>query len=216
MRHGLTGSLGKPGNQTRLTGCEVSRLDERSRRLVLASTSPRRRELLADAGYEFEIVYPSEKAECGICSQETPPELVARLAYQKAREVALRTEMGVIIGCDTVVECCGQILGKPKDRHHASQMLRLLRDGVHRVYSGLCLWCRPDDKTLVDVDLTSLRMKNLSDVQLEKYLESGEWEGKAGGFGWQDRHGWLQIVSGSESNVVGLPLELLQVMLAQL
>lgn len=189
-------------------------MGERPTKLVLASSSPRRRELLADAGYELEVVYPSDSAECGVCSQETPPEIVARLAYQKARDVALRTELGIIIGCDTVAECCGQVLGKPLDRQHAAWMLQLLRDREHRVYSGLCLWRRPGDITLVNIDMTILKMENLSDSQLDEYLDSGAWQGKAGGFGLQDRHGWLRIVAGSESNVVGLPLELLDDMLA--
>src|SRR5262245_10800925 len=95
--------------------------------LILASSSPRRRELLAQAGYDFAVVPPHESAECGVCSRETPPDLVARLAFQKAEDVAQRSSRGIVIGCDTVAECCGQILGKPKDREHARQMLELLR-----------------------------------------------------------------------------------------
>ncbi len=83
------------------------------RRLILASASPRRRELLEEAGYEFEVVAPSLEAECGVCSGESPPELVARLAYQKAADVAPRVESGLIVACDTVAECQGQVLGKP-------------------------------------------------------------------------------------------------------
>jgi len=185
-------------------------------KLILGSTSPRRKDLLAEAGFEFEVVTPSDSAECGICTQETPPELVARLAYQKARDVAERIEQGLVIGCDTVAECCGQILGKPKDREHAEWMLRLLRNREHRVYSGLCLWRRPDNTKRVDVDTTILKMENLDDSQMIEYLNGGGWQGKAGGFGLQDRHGWISIVEGSESNVVGLPLELFQKMLADM
>jgi septum formation protein len=93
-------------------------------------------------------------------------------------------------------------------------MLELLRGREHHVYSGVCLWRRPDDTTLVEVAVTRLRMDPFSDAQLEDYLQSGLWEGKAGAFGYQDRHGWLHIEEGSESNVVGLPLELVQEMLA--
>src|SRR5438477_6873864 len=107
--------------------------------LILASSSPRRRQLLTEWSYRFTVIAPSEAAECGICSRETPPELVARLAYQKARDVALQIGRGMVIGCDTVAECHGQILGKPANRQHARQMLDLLRGREHRVYSGLCL-----------------------------------------------------------------------------
>jgi septum formation protein len=178
--------------------------------LYLASQSPRRRELLDEAGYAFKVIAPREWAECGVCSNETPPELVARLAYQKAHDVAERIDdSGVVIGCDTVVECVGQILGKPRNYEHARQMLHLLRGREHHVYSGLCLWCRPGDETHVAVDVTRLRMEQLPDDDIENYLKSGAWEGKAGAFGLQDRLGWIQIIEGSESNVVGLPLELL-------
>jgi septum formation protein len=182
-------------------------------RLILASSSPRRRQLLDEAGYEFEVIAPSESAECGICSSETPPELVARLAYQKAEDVALRLDSGLIIGCDTVAECLGQILGKPKNREHAREMLSLLRGREHRVYSGLCLWRRPEDRTSVSVEVTRLVMDPITDAQLDDYLDTDQWEGKAGAFGYQDGLDWVHIIEGSESNVVGLPLELLERML---
>ena len=178
--------------------------------LILASGSPRRSELLTEAGYRFRIVPPHPEAECGMCSGETPPELVARLAYQKAADVKQRGEHGLILACDTVAECAGQILGKPGDERHARQMLELLRCREHRVYSGICLWRTPAGEPRVEVDRTVLRMHPLSAEQIEEYLASGLWEGKAGAFGYQDRLGWLEIVSGSESNVVGLPLERLQ------
>lgn len=183
-------------------------------RLVLASSSPRRRELMSEHGYGFEVVAPHDSAECGICSRETPPEMVARLAWQKAKDVAERIEdPAIIIGCDTVAECCGQILGKPKNLEHARQMLQLLRGRVHHVYSGVCLWLRPSEEHHVLVDVTKLRMDDIPDQEIEAYLATGQWEGKAGAFGFQDRIGWIHIVEGSESNVVGLPMELLARML---
>jgi nucleoside triphosphate pyrophosphatase len=183
-------------------------------RLILASSSPRRRQLLQEAGYAFEVIEPHESAECGICSSETPPEMVARLAYQKAEDVVKRVDSGLVIGCDTVAECLGQILGKPKSREHAREMLSLLRGREHRVYSGLCLW-RPGHKASVMVDVTHLVMDPISDAELSAYLDTEKWEGKAGAFGYQDGLDWVHIVSGSESNVVGLPLELLQRMLSE-
>ena len=184
--------------------------------LILASSSPRRKSLLAEAGYTFTVDPPADTAECGICSRETPPEMVARLAWQKAADVAARTEHGRVIGCDTLVECHGNVLGKPVNRQHAREMLQLLRGRVHHVYSGLCLWERPGDRTLVKVARSSLQMDELPDAAFEEYLDSGAWEGKAGAFGYQDRHGWLHLVEGSESNIVGLPLELLAEMLFEL
>lgn len=185
-------------------------------RLILASSSPRRRQLLAEAGYEFEVVPPHDSAECGVCSRETPPELVARLAWQKAGDVAQRVDRGLVIGCDTVAECVGQILGKPTNREHAEQMLKLMRGREHHVYSGLCVWPRPGEEPHVQVAVTRLVMDPISDAQLAAYLETDAWEGKAGAFGYQDGLDWVHIEEGSESNVVGLPMELLAEMLARL
>ncbi len=181
--------------------------------LILASSSPRRRQLLAEAGWAFEVIPPHESAECGVCSRETPPELVARLAMQKAADVAVRVPHGLVIGCDTVAECCGHILGKPHNVDHAREMLRMMSGREHAVYSGLCLWLRPTEEKHVQVEVTRLRMDPISDHDLEAYLQTNGWEGKAGAFGFQDGLDWVHIVEGSESNVVGLPMELLHRML---
>lgn len=184
--------------------------------LILASQSPRRKQLLQEYGYQFVVVPPHESAECGVCSRETPPELVARLAWQKAADVAHRVERGTVIGCDTVAECCGIILGKPKNRDHARQMLSLLRGREHHVYSGLCVWQRPGEEHHVQVEVTRLVMDPISDAELEAYLDTDQWEGKAGAFGYQDGLDWVHVIEGSESNVVGLPMELLERMLKEL
>lgn len=182
-------------------------------KLILASQSPRRRELLEQAGYEFEVILPSPGAECGKCSGESPVDLVARLAMQKAKDVAVRTAEGIVIGCDTVAECMGQILGKPENRDHAEEMLRLMSGRTHHVFSGLCLWKRPGDAPVIRVDATRLRMDDLSTEKIESYLETDLWIGKAGAFGFQDGLDWVHIEDGSASNVVGLPMELLGEML---
>lgn len=187
-----------------------------SKPLILASTSPRRNHLLTEFGYQFETDPPSDGAECGICSGETPPELVVRLARQKAVDVAVRYDFAIILGCDTVAECYGQVLGKPRDREDASRMLKLLRGKEHRVHSGVCLWVRPEDQVLLQVDTTTLFMDEVSDQQLENYLDTNKWEGKAGAFGYQDGWDWLHVTKGSETNVVGLPMELLGDMLDEL
>jgi septum formation protein len=93
-------------------------------------------------------------------------------------------------------------------------MLTLLRGRIHHVYSGLCLWTRPADTVQVRVDTTKLKMAAISDQEMEAYIDSDGWIGKAGAFGFQDRPDWLEILTGSESNVIGLPLELLQRMLS--
>jgi septum formation protein len=184
-------------------------------RLILASSSPRRRQLLAEAGYAFDVLPPDPAAEGGVCSGEAPSQLVARLALQKAANVAHTLSAGLVIGCDTVAECCGQVLGKPRDREDARQMLTLLSGREHRVHSGLCLWRRPDDAHWTCVDVTRLVMDPLSPGKIDAYLAADAWVGKAGAFGYQDGLDWVHVVAGSQSNVVGLPLELLERMLAE-
>jgi len=194
--------------------------------LVLASGSPRRRELLQDAGYEFTVVPANEDVECGVCSESGPAGLVADLAFRKAsavRQQLLRDVSAagldsrtVILAADTVAEIDGFVLGKPRDESHARAMLSQLSGREHRVLTGVCAWSLNGGAPFIKVAVTKLRMDPLSDEQLDEYLESGQWEGKAGSFGYQDRLGWVHIVEGSASNVVGLPMELLPEMLAEL
>jgi septum formation protein len=185
-----------------------------SRPLILASSSPRRFQLMHRYGYRFQVVEPHPLAECGICSRETPPETVARLAYQKAADVIQNVDQGIVVACDTVAECVGIVLGKPVDRNHAREMLDRLRGREHRVYSGLCLWDRRSSHRWVQVDVSILRMKAIDDDQLEAFLDTDEWVGKAGAFGFQDGPPWIELLSGSATNVVGLPMELLAKMLS--
>jgi septum formation protein len=184
--------------------------------LVLASRSPRRRELLAEAGYRFEVVPPSCADEQGPAPQESPAVYVARLAKVKAADVVRQIGRGMVLGCDTVAECEGQILGKPETAEAARGMLELLSGREHRVLTGVCVWNAPAGEPMTRVALTTLRMDRLNPDQLAEYVANRQWEGKAGGFGYQDRLGWVHIVEGSPSNVVGLPLELLAEMLTEI
>jgi septum formation protein len=180
--------------------------------------------LLREAGYEFDVVAPRESVECGICSAGGPAALVVELAASKALDVAAqleargepRAQRRLILTCDTVAECHGEVLGKPRDEAHALSMLERLRGSVHRVYSGVCVW-PPDADGAAEADVrlatSELRMDSISNAQLEGYLASGLWRGKAGAFGFQDRPGWLHLTTGSESNIIGLPMELVAEML---
>lgn len=199
-------------------------------KLILGSGSPRRRELLREAGYMFDVVAPDPLVEEGLCSACGPVELVLQLAIAKAAEVARqigageRTRDVVVLTADTVAECQGQILGKPRHEAHARQMLELMRGRNHQVLTGFCVctidsdWS-PSEPTpsnaQVEYVATSLKMDAISDEQIDDYLDSGGWKGKAGGFGYQDRLGWIHIHEGSESNVVGLPMERISELLAE-
>ena len=108
-----------------------------------------------------------------------------------------------------------KILGKPADAEDARTMLTTLSGQEHRVLSGLCLWPTPSGEPIVRVAMTTLRMDSLALPWLDAYIAGGQWQGKAGAFGYQDGLDWVHVIQGSESNVVGLPLELLAEMLDQ-
>lgn len=181
--------------------------------LVLASRSPRRAQLLKEAGYVFKIVPASDAAEDAKRPAESPLDYVRRLALQKAEDVASKIESGRVIACDTIVVCRGEILEKPLDIDDARRMHLMLRGERHEVISGLCAIDVPGGRAAVDHAVTVLEMSARSDEEIENYLTTRAWEGKAGGFGYQDGLDWVKVVEGSESNVVGLPMELLAEML---
>ena len=178
--------------------------------LILASASPRRKQLLTESGFVFETLPPDESAEDARLPDEVPVEYVKRLALQKAENVAKKVERGIILGCDTIVLCGETILEKPTDRNDARRMIQYLRGQVHHVLSGLCLLQKTGEVTTIRQEsaITRLKMQSISDEDVETYLNTGQWQGKAGAFGYQDGNDWITLLEGSESNVVGLPMEL--------
>lgn len=192
-------------------------------RLILASGSPRRRELLTAAGFNFDMVEPDQAVECGVCSSGGPAALVAELALRKATDVLQRIvassnkEHTLVLAADTVAECQGQILGKPRDEDHARHMLTMLSGREHRVYTGVHaveIGAAKVTTPQTRVDATTLTMDDLGDAWLDAFLESEKWRGKAGAFGLQDGLGVVRVTKGSESNVVGLPMEVVTPLLA--
>lgn len=186
--------------------------------IVLASQSPRRRELLTNAGLQFSVMTPLPSAEpdgAMPLPSESTAQFVTRLATQKATCVAQRVPYpALVIGCDTVAQLCGEILGKPTDRADAMRMLRLLSGRRHSVWSGLCLIDTTTGSIWCDQAESQLDMKKLSEQELTAYLDSGDWQGKSGAFGYQDGHAWLRLVAGTAENVVGLPIDVLEKLLA--
>lgn len=176
-------------------------------KLILASQSPRRKVLLEQAGYEFQVMAPDDSVECEITNSRQPDELVAESSFLKAKHISAQVDQGIVLAADTVADCDGQILGKPKDREHAKEMLTLMSNREHRVLTGVTLWDRPSDRYEVHIEQTILKMDAMPASEFEDYLDSGKWRGKAGAFGYQDGLDWIHIVEGSESNVVGLPME---------
>lgn len=187
------------------------------RTIVLASRSPRRLELATAAGWDVRVVAPPEEAEATAPPRgpaESLVDYVVRLARAKAEAVVATGITGTVLACDTLSEVDGLALGKPAGEADARRMLATLSGRTHRVLTGVCLWHRPESPApLVGHAESILAMDELSDEFLDWYLASGMWRGKAGACGFQDERLPLRLLSGSASNVVGLPLELVHAML---
>lgn len=177
-------------------------------KFILASASPRRRELLEQVGAEFEII-PAEGEEAITSSQ--PQEVVLQLSAQKAAEVAdkLQGEDAVILGADTVVVYEGQILGKPRDEEDAMRMLSMLCGNTHSVYTGVTLIRLQDGKSEICsfYEETKVTMYPMTEQQIISYIRTGEPMDKAGAYGIQGRGALLvEKINGDYNNVVGLPI----------
>jgi len=175
--------------------------------LVLASTSPRRKELLALLQLPFDVVEPDFHERI---HADVPPEAQARtFALEKARSCMQRYPDSLVVGSDTLIAVGETILGKPADRAQANAMLRRLRGRDHRIYTAVAVCC--DRRKIQDVaaDTVQVWMKPFSDADLEAYLADGEWEGKAGAYSIQGRGGsFIERIEGDFTAAVGLPLRL--------
>ena len=181
-------------------------------RLILASKSPRRSELLRQIGLEFEVA-PSGVEE-DFVEGEVPQEHVIRLAQAKARDVASKCPGRWVIAADTIV-CIGEsILGKPKNREEAMQMLRRLSGQEHWVLTGFAVCNLAKGKADKEAVQTAVKMKNLTPAEMDWYVQTGEPFDKAGGYAIQGIGSFMiESIRGSYTNVVGLPLcELIQML----
>ena len=182
------------------------------RRLILASASPRRRELLAQAGYTFEV-HPAHINE-DLHAGEDPIDYVVRLAREKAEAVYAQTADtdAVTLGADTTVTLDGHILAKPEDAADAARMLRLLSGRTHRVITGVAI--ASSIGVEVAAEVTGVQFLTLSDEEIAAYIETGEPMDKAGAYGIQGYAAkWIPRIEGCYFNVVGLPLAMVSTML---
>jgi septum formation protein len=183
-------------------------------RLILASESPRRRELLAAVGVPFRVV-PSGVDEIPRPG-ESPPRFVRRAALDKGEAVAARHPSSFVLSADTIVVADGRILGKPRDRAEARRMLARLAGREHRVYTAVCLLGAGGAYRDIATEVTRVRFRSLTAAEVAAYARTGECDDKAGAYAAQGA-GMLLIdrVAGSFSNVVGLPMTRVVSMLAR-
>lgn len=174
--------------------------------VILASISPRRKELLG----LLQIPFCVKEPDCDEDGQgvQSAKELVEHLACQKAESVATRFPEALVLGGDTLIEIDGKILGKPQNLNEAATMLRQLSGRIHQVHSGIALVCLARERILTDVETVQVHMKKLSESDIQAYLAIGESLGKAGAYCIQEKGATLITkISGDYPTVVGLPLK---------
>jgi septum formation protein len=184
-------------------------MGEQPFRLILASASPARRELLTRAGYRFEIrpANIDEPTDAGFLH---PRHLVQHIAWLKAAAVASHVSEGLVLAADTVGWVDRRPIGKPADDADARRILRLLAGTEHELWTGVCLWRRPDDLQVAWQEVSRVAMRPLSESEIDAYLATRTWQGCSGSYAIQEGDDpYVRVVQGSTSNVIGLPMETL-------
>jgi septum formation protein len=182
-------------------------MSETEPRIILASASPRRAQLLKQIGVDFELA-PGQIQERPH-PDEAPPDYITRIARAKVIAIARKRDSGLVIGADTVVVLDGQMLGKPEDENAARNMVRQLSGRWHAVMTGVALYDVASRNEVADFDKTLVKFAQLTDREIEWYVRTGEPMDKAGAYGIQGFGGLLvEEIAGNYYNVVGLPLPL--------
>jgi septum formation protein len=178
-------------------------------RLILASGSPARRELLERAGYRFEVL-PADIDEPTGTGFTDPRALVQHIAWLKAAAVAARVAEGLILAADTLSWLDGQALGKPADEADARRILHLLGGREHELWTAVCLWRRPGDWQFAWQEVSRVALRAMSEAELDTYLRTRLWQGCSGAYAVQEGDDpYVRVTHGSVSNVIGLPMETL-------
>jgi len=179
--------------------------------IILASASPRRKELLAEAGYKFTSVIPDINESIFPLTGVTASEYARRLALAKAKSVAQKYPDCLVIGADTVVDFDGQIIGKPADAKEAKQITKKLFSRPHKVITAVAIVRLSDGTELVESDTTTVYPKKLTAEQIAEHIRGESWRDKAGAYAIQETGDeFIEKIDGSLTNVMGLLMELLQ------
>ena len=176
--------------------------------LILASASPRRKQLLTDAGYKFTVVVSQIDESVFPTENIAPVEYAKQLALAKANDVADKYPDSLVLGADTVVDFEGQIIGKPRDARHAEEITRMLFSKPHKVITGVALICKSRNLKIVEAETTIVYPRKLTDAQIAGHIKSGIWRNKAGAYSICDNDPFVDHIDGSMTNVMGMPMEL--------
>ncbi|MBI5701225.1 septum formation protein Maf [Candidatus Saganbacteria bacterium] len=174
-------------------------------KIILASASPRRKELLKKIVKNFKISV--SRIDESKIKASTPLRFAIKAAITKAKDVASRNTDSIVIGADTIVVLGEKILGKPKDNKHAVAMLKALSGSTHKVITGIAVYNPKDGKIYSDYDITKIRVRKLKEKAILDYVKSGSPLDKAGGYGIQEiEDPFIERIEGNYDNVVGLPV----------
>ncbi len=180
-------------------------------KLILASQSPRRAQLMREAGFVFQTVRPDLDEASFHRDNDRPEDLTARLALAKAEKVAQSLDGGLVIGCDTVVCSQGRIHGKPTNANEARTMLEGLFDQTHRAITSVACLDAATQKGAQFTEVAEVFIENPGDQALAAYLDSGAWAGKAGGYNLAElTDRWTLRIEGDPNTVIGLPIHRLK------
>jgi septum formation protein len=193
----------------------VSRTKKQS--FILASASPRRKELLSKAGYKFDVVVSDVDESKISAAGITSAEFTRRAALAKAKDVAEKFPDRLVVAADTIVDYEGQIIGKPDSAKHAEEIIRKLFSRPHKVITGIAFVKRNAGLELVDCDITVVYPKKMTEKQIAGHIASQTWQGKAGAYGIQEgADEFVEKIDGSYTNVMGLSMELVKKMFSEL
>ena len=185
--------------------------------LILASASPRRRQLMSQAGYKFTVVPPQIDESACETNEIAPAEYAKKLALAKAKSVAQKHPDSFIIGADTIVDFQGRIIGKAADAEEAEQITRQLFSEPHKVITGVAIVRLSDGTEIVESDSTTVYPKKMTSWQIADDIKGGSWRDKAGAYAIQETGDeFVEKIEGSLTNVMGLPMELLESLLGRL
>jgi septum formation protein len=178
--------------------------------IILASVSPRRKQLLAEAGYEFTVVPPEIDESAFVFEGAGACEYAKQLALAKARDVAGRFPDSLVIGADTVVDFQGEIIGKAADEKEAEVIIRKVFSAPHKVITGVAIVRVADGVEIVESETTTIYPNVLTDKQIAEHIKGGTWRNKAGAYAIKEGgDAFIEKIEGSLTNVMGLPMELL-------
>ena len=183
---------------------------------ILASASPRRKQLLTKAGYKFKIIPPDTDESAFPTVGINPCEYAKKLALAKAKYVADKYPDSLVIAADTIADFDGEIIGKPDDKMHAEQITKKLFSKPHKVITGIAIIRLRDSIEINESDTTTVYPKKMTSSQIAEHIEGGSWRDKAGAYAIQENGDeFIEKIDGSLTNVMGMPMELLQQLLSE-